>query len=91
MYLSFSSSVDNQFQNAPLFQGALKVAFETIMNTDVGTLTNAEYLATFCDRMLKKGGEKLSENQVEQRLENIVSRGGGGGGRSTPEISPIQN
>ena len=96
VYLSFSSSVDNQFQNAPLFQGALKVAFETIMNTDVGTLTNAEYLATFCDRMLKKGGEKLSENQVEQRLENIVSRGGGGGGgggggRSTPEIPPIQN
>ena len=93
VYLSFSSSVDNQFQKEPLFQGALKVAFETIMNTDVGTLTNAEYLATFCDRMLKKGGEKLSENQVEQRLENIVSRGGGGGGggRSTPEIPPIQN
>ena len=89
MYLFFSSSVDNQFQKEPLFQGALKVAFETIMNTDVGTLTNAEYLATFCDRMLKKGGEKLSENQVEQRLENIVSDGGGGGGgggRSTPEL-----
>ena len=54
----------------------------------------AEYLATICDRMLKKGGEKLLENQVEQRLENIVSHGGGGGrggGRSMPEIPPIQN
>ena len=43
------------------------------MNTDVGSLTNAEYLASFCDRMLKKGGEKLSDQQVERRLEDIVS------------------
>jgi cullin 1 len=50
----------------------LKTAFEHIMNTDVGNLRNAEYLAAFCDRLLKKGGEKLSEEQVETRLENIV-------------------
>lgn len=69
----FKSIVDNQFQKDPLFQNSLKAAFETIMNTDVGSLTNAEYLASFCDRMLKKGGEKLSDQQVERRLEDIVS------------------
>ena len=64
--------VDNQFQKDPLFQSALKAAFELIMNNDVGSLSNAEYLASFCDRILKKGGEKLSDSQVETKLDNIV-------------------
>jgi len=52
-----TSFVDNQFQKEPLFQGALKKAFETTMNNDVSKkVVNAEYLAAFCDRLLKKGG-----------------------------------
>jgi len=68
-----TSFVDNQFQKEPLFQGALKKAFETTMNNDVSKkVVNAEYLAAFCDRLLKKGGEKLSDSQVETKLTQIV-------------------
>jgi cullin 1 len=64
--------VDNQFQAHPNFQRALKTAFENVMNKDVGKLANAEYLAAYCDRILKKGGERLSDKEVETQLSNVV-------------------
>jgi cullin 1 len=42
------------------------------VNNDVGTFSNAELMSTFCDRILKSGGEKLSETEVEQSLDRIV-------------------
>ena len=58
--------------NHPLFQQALKDAFASIMNNDVGNTTNAELISTYCDRLLKPGGEKLSEAEIEQNLDSIV-------------------
>ncbi|GMH80749.1 hypothetical protein TL16_g08679, partial [Triparma laevis f. inornata] len=58
--------------NHPLFQQALKDAFATIMNNDVGSTTNAELISTYCDRLLKAGGEKLSEAEIEHYLDSIV-------------------
>jgi len=58
--------------NHPLFQQALKDAFASIMNNDVGITTNAELISTYCDRLLKAGGEKLSEAEIEQNLDSIV-------------------
>lgn len=55
-----------------LFQKALKNSFEEIVNSEVGQFTNAELMSTFCDRILKSGGEKLSETEVEQSLDKIV-------------------
>ena len=60
------------FASHHLFQKALKNSFEEIINNDVGQFSNAELMSTFCDRVLKSGGQKLSETEVEQSLDRIV-------------------
>lgn len=60
------------FNSHHLFQKALKNSFEEIVNNDVGNFSNAELMSTFCDRILKSGGDKLSETEVEQSLDRIV-------------------
>jgi len=64
--------VKKDFSGHPLFQKGLKDAFVEIVNKNVGQYTNAELMSTFCDRILKSGGEKLSESEVEVNLEKIV-------------------
>mmetsp|Transcript_22281 Transcript_22281/g.55184 ORF Transcript_22281/g.55184 Transcript_22281/m.55184 type:complete len:741 (+) Transcript_22281:94-2316(+) len=64
--------VKKDFAGNSLFQKGLKDAFVEIVNKNVGQYTNAELMSTFCDRILKSGGEKLSESEVEVNLEKIV-------------------
>jgi len=64
--------VKTDFSGHSLFQKALKDAFVEVVNKDVGNFSNAELMSTFCDRVLKSGGEKLSESEVEQNLDRIV-------------------
>lgn len=64
--------VKKDFSGNSLFQKGLKDAFVEIVNKNVGQYTNAELMSTFCDRILKSGGEKLSESEVEVNLEKIV-------------------
>ncbi|EEC45924.1 CULlin protein 1 [Phaeodactylum tricornutum CCAP 1055/1] len=64
--------VKKDFSGHSLFQKALKDAFVEIVNKNVGSFTNAELMSTFCDRILKSGGEKLSEAEVEESLDRIV-------------------
>lgn len=64
--------VRKDFSGHSLFQKALKDAFVEIVNKNVGQFTTSELMSTFCDRILKSGGEKLSETEVEENLEKIV-------------------
>mmetsp|Transcript_23586 Transcript_23586/g.33795 ORF Transcript_23586/g.33795 Transcript_23586/m.33795 type:complete len:737 (+) Transcript_23586:90-2300(+) len=64
--------VKTDFTGHSLFQKALKDAFVEIVNTDIGNHTNAELMSTYCDRVLRSGGEKLSEEEVDQSLDRIV-------------------
>lgn len=64
--------VKKDFSGHSLFQKALKDAFVEVVNKNVGQFTNAELMSTFCDRILKSGGEKLSESEVEESLDRIV-------------------
>ena len=66
------SFVVDQFDKNTLFEKALKNAFEAFMNEDVGQFTNAEYLAHYSNRLLRKGNEKLTDAQVEELLDQIV-------------------
>ncbi|KAJ0400979.1 hypothetical protein P43SY_008782 [Pythium insidiosum] len=68
----FRSVVNEQFQGSSLFQKALKDAFVEFVNKDVGQDSSAKLMSTFCDRILKTGGEKLSDEQVEDYLEKVV-------------------
>jgi hypothetical protein len=60
--------VKKDFSGHSLFQKALKDAFVEIVNKDIGAHTNAELMSTYCDRVLKSGGEKLSDSEVEESL-----------------------
>ena len=64
--------VNTDFSGHSLFQKALKDAFVEIVNKNIGKFTNAELMSTYCDRILKSGGEKLSEDEVEKQLDRIV-------------------
>lgn len=64
--------VKQDFAGHALFQKALKDAFVEIVNKNIGQFTNAELMSTYCDRVLKSGGEKLGESEVEESLDNIV-------------------
>nr|CCA24215.1 PREDICTED: hypothetical protein isoform 2 [Albugo laibachii Nc14]CCA26937.1 Putative cullin putative [Albugo laibachii Nc14] len=69
----FRNLVNEQFGGNNLFQKALKDAFVDFVNKDVGSDNSAKLVSTFCDRILKTGGEKLSDEQVETYLEKVVS------------------
>lgn len=64
--------VNHDFKGHAVFQKALEEAFVEFVNRSVGKYTNAEVMSTFCDRLLKTGGEKASEEQVENYLEKVV-------------------
>lgn len=49
------------FQGHTIFQKAMKEAFEVFVNKDIGKTSTAELLSNFCDNLLKKSGERLSE------------------------------
>ncbi|XRB06435.1 cullin 1 [Pycnococcus provasolii] len=79
----FYAYVQKCFENASLFHKSLKEAFESFINKGVAGSSSAELLAGFCDTLLKKGGaaatsaagaggEKLSDELVEERLEKAV-------------------
>ncbi|CAK9005115.1 Cullin-1 (OsCUL1) (OsCUL1-1) [Durusdinium trenchii] len=68
----YRTLIDNQFQGHSLFQKALKEACEVFINHDVGKTSNAELISSFADRVLKTGGQKLSESEVEDNLERCV-------------------
>jgi cullin 1 len=64
--------IKTDFSGHSVFQKALKDAFVDFVNKDVGKYTNAEFMSTYCDRVLKSGGMKLSEAEVEDNLEKVV-------------------
>ncbi|GBG26681.1 Cullin-1 [Hondaea fermentalgiana] len=72
LHEKYQSLVKKEFEGDSFFQKALKEAFETFVNQDVGKRSNAELLANFCDRILKTGGVKLSDTEMESLLERTV-------------------
>ncbi|GKY92196.1 hypothetical protein MPSEU_000190800 [Mayamaea pseudoterrestris] len=72
LHEKYMGVVKKDFAGHALFQKALKDAFVEVMNKNVGLYTNAELMSTYCDRILKSGGEKLGESEVEENLDRIV-------------------
>lgn len=64
--------IKSDFSGHSIFQKALKDAFVEFVNKNVGQYKNTEFMSTYCDRILKSGGEKLSEKEVEETLEKVV-------------------
>ncbi|KAE9460567.1 hypothetical protein C3L33_07583, partial [Rhododendron williamsianum] len=60
-------------QEQVFIRKSLKEAFEVFCNKQVSGCSSAELLASFCDNILKKGGnEKLSDEAIEETLDKVV-------------------
>ena len=70
----YSDIVVNCFDNQPVFNKAMKDAFERFVNEQVGEISTAQLFANFCDSLLNSTGigSKMSENEVEAQLEKLV-------------------
>ncbi|CBJ29134.1 conserved unknown protein [Ectocarpus siliculosus] len=64
----YMAVVNDQFVGNSLLQKAL--AFVGFVNRDVGKFKNADLMCSFCDRIMKTGGEKLGD--VEEYLAKVV-------------------
>uniref|UniRef100_A0A7S2JV95 Cullin family profile domain-containing protein n=1 Tax=Leptocylindrus danicus TaxID=163516 RepID=A0A7S2JV95_9STRA len=73
LHQKYLNVIRTDFAGHALFQKALKDAFVDIVNRKTGKYSNAELMSGYCDRILKSGGgEKLSESEVEGKLDRIV-------------------
>ncbi|CAK9036814.1 unnamed protein product [Durusdinium trenchii] len=68
----FKGIVNECFSQDSRFQKSLKEAFEVFVNRDIGKYSFAALMSSFCDRILKKSGERLSDEQVENLLTKMV-------------------
>jgi len=81
LYDRYNGFVTTCFHDDGLFQKAMKLAFEVFCNYTINitkenkkeTHCMAEILSTHCDTLLKKGGTKKSEEEVEKILDSVVS------------------
>lgn len=61
------------FGGHSLFQKALKDAFEVFVNKDVACKTsNTVAIAAYADRLLRAGGERLSDDATEKELQRVL-------------------
>lgn len=72
----FRTLIDTRFESSYVFTKALKAAFTLVINKDVlgKTRTSGELLATFCHRLLSKGGkgDRMGDEEMDACLGNIV-------------------
>jgi len=65
----FNEIVEGAFCGAPGFVRKLKEAVEYFVNLDV---RSAQFLSLYTDHLLRKDAAKLSENEVGQRLDDVM-------------------
>merc|ERR1719146_281689 len=68
----FKGIVQECFSQDSLFQKSLKEAFEVFINRDIGKYSFAQLMSSFCDRILKKSCERLTDDAVEALLTKMV-------------------
>jgi len=62
------------FGGHSLFQKALKDAFEVFVNCDTACKqSNTQAIAAYCDRLLKTGGERMSDEALQGELQAVVN------------------
>lgn len=67
--------VKKAFSNDPAFVGALDKACRIVVNENSLTRSSSkspEYLAKYCDVLLRKGNKNIEENELEDKLAQIV-------------------
>lgn len=70
----YHTMLTTQFSGHGAFQKALKDSFSSIVNSELpgSSVSMPDLLSGFCDRLLKSGGERLTESEAEDFLEKTV-------------------
>lgn len=72
LHVTYYDLVRVEFQGHAAFHKALKEAFVEVCNESVFSGTTAELLSGYTDKLLRKGGVKMDEKQLENAMENCV-------------------
>lgn len=68
----YKSIVSRCFQSDTSFQKSLKEAFEVFINREFEKTSIAALMASFCDRILRKSGERMTDETMEDSLAKLV-------------------
>jgi cullin 1 len=72
LHSKYKSVVASCFANDTSFQKSLKEGFEVFVNHDFEKLSIAALMSSFCDRVLKKSGERLTDDALEDAISRVV-------------------
>jgi cullin 1 len=72
LHLSFKRLISQSFRSQSIFERAVKKAFEVFMNKSICKVSISEMLATYCDHLLKRTAAKMSDDQLEELLQQVV-------------------
>mmetsp|Transcript_25604 Transcript_25604/g.44718 ORF Transcript_25604/g.44718 Transcript_25604/m.44718 type:complete len:732 (+) Transcript_25604:6105-8300(+) len=73
LHISFKRLNQQSFRSHSIFERAIKKAFEVFMNKFIWKTSISEMLATYCDHLLKKSAAKISDDQLEELLQQVVN------------------
>lgn len=73
LHISFKRLNQQSFRSHSTFERAIKKAFEVFMNKFIWKTSISEMLATYCDHLLRKSAAKISDDQLEELLQQVVS------------------
>jgi cullin 1 len=69
----YKGVVGSCFQSDTMFQKSLKEAFEVFVNRDLADkISTSALMSSFCDRLLKRSSERVSDEVVEEFLTKLV-------------------
>lgn len=69
----FKSLLDESFRNDSFYQRSINTGFSDVINKRIGKHTFAEILACYSDKLLRKTNNKMSDQEVEEELVNVIS------------------
>jgi cullin 1 len=60
------------FYDKHIFMDSLNKAFTEIINVNIKDIKSADLLAIYSDKLLKLGGEKMNDYEIENQINNLI-------------------
>eukprot|EP00756_Hemistasia_phaeocysticola_P006567 Hpha_TRINITY_DN13896_c0_g1::TRINITY_DN13896_c0_g1_i1::g.69912::m.69912/K03347/CUL1, CDC53; cullin 1 len=84
LHYKYQALLKNQLQSDKTFQRAVKDAFEQFVNAPVqcnvkagsgmpaAKISSSELISNYCDMLMKNAGEKIGDDELDERFEQLV-------------------
>jgi cullin 1 len=69
----FKSLLEESFKNDSFYQRSINSGYSDVINKRIGKHTFAEILACYLDKLLKKSNNRMSDQEIEEELVNVIS------------------